>query len=123
MEIRWQTGPLRPQLGAGEVDVWRADLAVGGDGVRELLSDRERERAARFVRARDGLCWAHAHGILRALLARYVDADPRTLRFEEGVHGKPRLAAAAASGRAAGADGRAAGLRFNLSHSGETAFV
>lgn len=40
----------------------------------------------------------------QALLARYLDADPATLRFATGEHGKPHLA-------------DAAGLDFNISHS------
>jgi 4'-phosphopantetheinyl transferase len=47
-----------------------------------------------------------AHGLLRALLARYVDADPAALRFERGLYGKPRLDAAMPAN----------GLRFNMSH-------
>jgi len=91
------------------VDVWRADLAVDGGGLRELLSDSERERAARYVRTEDGVRWAHARGTLRALLARYAVADPRALRLAEGPHGKPRLAGHA--------------IRFNLSHSGDVLLV
>lgn len=46
--------------------------------------------------------------MLRLLLARYLDADPRELRFALGAHGKPALD----GGSAQGPD-----LRFNLSHS------
>ncbi len=109
MQAQWEPGPLRPQLATDVVDVWRMDLAGGGDDLRELLSDEERERVARFLRAEDGARWGHAHGILRALLARYADADARALRFAEGPHGKPRLV---------GHD-----IRFNLSHSGDTGMI
>jgi 4'-phosphopantetheinyl transferase len=109
METRWRPGPVRPQLAAGAVDVWRADLAVGGEDLRASLSDRERERAARFVRSEDGVRWAHARKVLRVLLARYADADPRALRFAEGPHGKPQLD-----------DGP---LRFNISHSGDVLLI
>jgi 4'-phosphopantetheinyl transferase len=89
----------------------------------------------RFVRAEDGARWAHARGILRALLARYADADPRGLRFAAGPHGKPRLARETqqegAGGEpplapvslAAAGDGAAGRLRFNLSHSGDILLV
>jgi 4'-phosphopantetheinyl transferase len=109
MQAQWEPGPMRPQLAADVVDVWQADLAVGGGDVRGLLSDDERERAARFVRAEDGARWAHARGILRALLGRYAAADPRALCFAEGPHGKPRL------------DDEA--ISFNLSHSSEVLLV
>jgi 4'-phosphopantetheinyl transferase len=89
---------------AEAVDVWRADLAAAGPGYRELLSDDERERVRRFVRTEHGGHWSSARGILRALLGRYLDADPRSLQFELGPHGKPALA------------GLQTTLRFNISH-------
>jgi phosphopantetheinyl transferase len=119
MQTQWQPGAMRPQLAADLVDVWRADLAAGGDDLRALLSDAERERAVRFVRAEDGARWAHARGILRALLARYTGVDPRALRIAAGPYGKPQLAGEAG----ADAAGEVAKLRFNLSHSGNTALI
>jgi 4'-phosphopantetheinyl transferase len=44
-----------------------------------MLSGRARKR------------WAIARGTLRALLGCYLGADPRTLRFAHGAHGKPAL--------------------------------
>jgi 4'-phosphopantetheinyl transferase len=112
----WPPSPDRPRLAPDTVDVWHADLAqaVARGREHELLSEQERVRAARFVNADSGRRWAAAHGILRALLGRCLDADPRALRFVAGAHGKPALA---------GEGGAAAALRFNLSHSGETALI
>lgn len=110
MQTQWEAGPGRPQLDGNDVDVWCADLVAAGADLRGALSGAERERAARYVRAEDGVRWAHARGILRALLARYADVDPGALDFEEGPHGKLRLA---------GEDR----LRFNLSHSGDVLLV
>jgi len=103
----WSEPRATPRLSDGVVDVWRADLAVAGEPERSLLSPAERARADRFVRPEDGRRWARARGILRALLGDYADADPAELRFEEGAHGKPALVGHR--------------LRFNLSHSGDTA--
>jgi 4'-phosphopantetheinyl transferase len=103
----WAPGPPVPRLSGDAVDVWRADLDAAGGDAASLLSDDERERAARFVAEQDGARWAAAHGTLRALLGRYLDIDPHALRFVAGEHGKPALA---------GARG-VAELRFNLSHS------
>jgi 4'-phosphopantetheinyl transferase len=103
----WPPGPARPRLADDAVDVWRADLDAAGGDVAELLSEDERERVGRFVRVEDASRWARAHGILRALLGRYLDADPRALRFVAGPHGKPALADPQGGGE----------LRFNLSHS------
>lgn len=114
----WTTPLERPRLAVAAVDVWRAGLATGGQRERAVLAPEEQERAARFVRAEDGRRWAHARGILRALLARYLgaDADPRELRFAAGPHGKPELVGGAADGPGGGHR-----LRFNLSHSGDCA--
>lgn len=110
METAWQPGPARPRAEAGTVDVWRVDLARDGERERALLSEGERERAARFADPEHGRRWARAHAVLRALLGAYVDTDPGALRFRDGPHGKPRLAGAGA-------------LRFNLSHAGGLALV
>jgi 4'-phosphopantetheinyl transferase len=105
------------------VDVWRADLALGTDDLQAFLSDDERERAARFVRAEDGARWARARGILRALLARYTDdTDPRALRFTTGPYGKPLLTGGR-DGAAMAATPTGARARFNLSHSGDVLLV
>jgi phosphopantetheinyl transferase len=106
---------------AGVVDVWRADLAAASDRLIELLCAEERARAARIVRERERVLWARSRGVLRALLGRSLDRDPRTLRFVLGPHGKPALLPA---GPTPGADlgpTPAADLRFNLSHSGTIA--
>lgn len=124
METHWGPGPARPQPTACCVDVWRADLAAAGDDLRGSLSGAERDRAARYVRAEDGDRWAHARGILRALLARYADAEPAALRFAEGAHGKLRLVREAERDVGGGdAASPADRLRFNLSHSGDVLLV
>jgi 4'-phosphopantetheinyl transferase len=114
-ETRWMPPPERPRIAAGTVDVWRADLARGGQRECELLSSEERARAARFVRADAGRRWAAARGILRALLGAYADVAPAALRFAEGPHGKPRIASWSC-GTLGGQR-----LRFNVSHSGDVA--
>ncbi|HUB35856.1 MAG TPA: 4'-phosphopantetheinyl transferase superfamily protein, partial [Solirubrobacteraceae bacterium] len=54
-------------------------------------------------------------GVMRELLGRYLERDPRELCFEAGAWGKPALARS----RHVEAGGDAEeGLRFNLSHSG-----
>ena len=115
----WGPGPLRPRLAEGVVHVWRADLAAVTDDLIELLSPEERARAERFLKARDGELWARAHGVLRLLVGRYLDAEPRRLRFAIGEHGKPALVddSAGERARAGPATGTLRGLSFNLSHS------
>lgn len=95
------------------VDLWRADLATIEDKLGELLCAGEKKRARAIRSDRDRRLWTRSRGLLRALLARYVGADPRELRFVLGPHGKPALLPEAT--------GSAIDLRFNLSHSGTMA--
>ena len=90
--------------------MWRADLRATSDATLRWLASDERARAARFPVAARGRLWAHARGVLRALLGAYLEEDPRALRFEADAGGKPRLA---------GHPDRA--ISFNLSHSGSHA--
>lgn len=105
---------------AGVVDVWRVDLGrTTDDGLAELLCAQERERAGRIVDARGRALWAHSRGVLRTLLARYLDADPRELRFVAGAHGKPGLGSGPPETWRDDGSGPGESVRFNLSHSRE----
>jgi 4'-phosphopantetheinyl transferase len=92
--------------------VWRADLTAVTDDLAELLSPGERLRAKRFPSAPNEQRWTRARGLLRALLGRYLDTDPRALRLVQGAHGKPMLLDAVVGVSASGRQ-----LSFNLSHS------
>lgn len=123
----WKPAPATVRASAGVVDVWRADLTAVGEELEVLLCAEERERAARLRSERDRVLWARSRGVLRALLGRYLNHDPRELRFALGPHGKPTLLpegpapATAPSPAPATAPAPAADLRFNLSHSGTVA--
>jgi 4'-phosphopantetheinyl transferase len=104
----WTHPPSRPRLADGFVDVWRADLAACGEGVSESLTADERQRAARFFREADQDRWARARGVLRSLLALYLESEPSSLDFVTQAHGKPELDPPSS-------------LRFNVSHSGDVA--
>ena len=111
---RWSAPPLRPRATPGVVDVWRADLDDVTNGLEGLLCAQERVCAPSIVRERARMRWIRSRGMLRALLGRYLEGDPRALAFELGAHGKPALVDDA---------GHASDLRFNLSHSGELVLV
>lgn len=122
-EHTWAPGPPRPLLADGSVHVWRADLAAVAGDVEELLCGEERARARRMANERDGELWRRSRGLLRALLGRYLQRDPRSLRFAAGEHGKPALAREAggsppARPRASADPASRRELSFNLSHSG-----
>jgi 4'-phosphopantetheinyl transferase len=87
-------------------DAERAELA-------RLLSDAERQRAARFHAAEHANRFEVAHARLRQQLAALLSVAPADIEFAAGPHGKPAIA-----GEPAGA-----GLEFNLSHSGSLGLV
>ncbi len=93
-----------------EVHVWRASLDLGASRRHALhltLAEDEQERAERFHFAKDRARFIAGRGLLRAILARYLRADPAGLRFCYDPKGKPALTPASHTG----------GLRFNMSHS------
>ncbi len=113
-------------LADGAVHVWRADLATVAEDLGELLCDEERARAQRMVDERDGELWRRSRGLLRALLGRYLQREPRSLRFAAGEHGKPALArnadeSPAARRRSSAESPSPPELSFNMSHSGRLA--
>jgi 4'-phosphopantetheinyl transferase len=105
------------------VHVWHADLTVLDDELGELLSPGEHARAKALLSPRRRLLWRRARGVLRALLGRYLDVDPRSLRFAANDNGKPELVGFGMTGRVRPELGPAPATRlaFNLSHSGEVA--
>jgi phosphopantetheinyl transferase len=107
------------------VDIWRVDLgAAENDGLQENLCLAEHQRAAHIRGQRQRMRWVRSRGVLRALLGRYLDCDPRELRFWLGAHGKPALSDGPTARDGPTAEtGPRDGLRFNLSHSGELMLV
>jgi 4'-phosphopantetheinyl transferase len=105
--------PPEPTLRNGAVHAWRADLNLEPARLSRLgqnLSEDEQARAARFHFDRDRERFIAARGLLREILALYLNTAAKRLRFRYGTHGKPSLAE--------GGD-----LRFNLSHSHDTMLV
>jgi 4'-phosphopantetheinyl transferase len=98
----------------GEVHVWLADLNHSRFADRDIdciLSQEERERAARFYLQRDRNHFTAGRAMLRSILGRYLNTDPRHLQFSRGPHGKPALATERGSDA----------LCFNLAHSHDVA--
>lgn len=93
------------------IDVWKVDLRAEAPRLarhRSLLSQDELEHASRFARDDDRIRFLVARGTRRELLARSLGREPRSLAFEAGPFGKPRLSIGAASAP-----------EFNSSHSGD----
>lgn len=92
--------------------MWRVPLSENDpEELADLLSPVECIRAQRFHFERDRTRFICGRGLLRTILGRYLDTDPRALAFAEGAHGKPELTGVASS------------LRFNLSHSDDLMLV
>jgi 4'-phosphopantetheinyl transferase len=106
----WPPPPDTLSLSSHEVHVWRVSLDQPATCVRRLaqtLSDDERARAGRFRFERDHRRFVVGRGVLRAILGRYLGAEPGRLQFRYGARGKPYLA-----GEFDGSP-----LRFSLAHS------
>ena len=76
-------------------------------GLEDLLSEDERDRAARLRFERDRRRFVVARARLRELLGRRLGMRPEAVAIVYGAQGKPALARGE--------------LRFNLAHSGELA--
>jgi 4'-phosphopantetheinyl transferase len=92
------------------VRVWIVPVDVPPPTVarcRDVLDDGERARAAAFQATRDRQRFTVAHGALRILAGRELNAPSTALTWAPGPHGKPELAPPWA------------GLHTSLSHSGD----
>jgi 4'-phosphopantetheinyl transferase len=109
----WTAPPRTPSLATGTVHVWRIALNQEDERVdrfRRTLEAGELERARRFHFEKHRRHFIVARGFLRSVVARYLDSEPGTLRFEYGAYGKPAIEGGHT-------------LRFNLSHSNEVALL
>ena len=108
-----ETGLALPE---NEVQLWRLDLealAVGEDRWQQLLSADEQMRARRFISVRARHEFVVTRGLLRTVLAAYLDAGPKILIFHDSTREKPRLGPPYAD----------SGIAFNLSHAGGIALL
>jgi 4'-phosphopantetheinyl transferase len=96
-----------------EIYVWRVFLPDVQenqlDKLHAILSEKEREKAARFHRELDRKSSVVARGALRTLLASYTGVPAIELEFSYSENGKPELSLPQ----------EMPPISFNLSHSGE----
>ena len=101
---------LAGSLQYGEAHVWQVGLDNPiWDMFSSVLSEDERERAARFVTPQLQQHFRRCRSALRLVLARYLNRPASDLRFSYGQFGKPELA-----------EHR---LQFNLSHSKDQGLI
>ncbi|MDY6937962.1 MAG: 4'-phosphopantetheinyl transferase superfamily protein [Cyanobacteriota bacterium] len=113
-ELPWRSSPLELDLSPDRVQIWHADLNHLWrpiDRWYELLSPDERQRADRFLRPVDCHSFVTARGVLRELLGRYLNLEPKQIEFGYTERGKPFILNG----------DRPLSLEFNLSHSGGVA--
>jgi 4'-phosphopantetheinyl transferase len=99
-------------IGPDEVHVWHvlADHLTdpaARDAIYALLSPQEQERMTCLRRTRDQTLFLLARGLMRTVLASYLDCKCHEVRFAANDYGKPILHA----------DSRHPPLQFNLTHS------
>jgi 4'-phosphopantetheinyl transferase len=110
----WIMPACPPILADHEVHIWRASLTADQATVQHYkacLSATEQARAARLVFAADRNRFVIARGMLRQLLAMYLQVQLTTIEFGYSTYGKPFLATPASKRQ----------LEFNLAHSGDHA--
>jgi 4'-phosphopantetheinyl transferase len=102
--------PGQAQAHYSEVHVWCAsldDAAYPIEAYDKLLTDKERERAKRFVMKRDRNRYVFSKGMLKTLIKSYTGLGPDKLQYLSGPYGKPNLDAGLSKGR----------LSFNMAES------
>jgi 4'-phosphopantetheinyl transferase len=109
----WEIPIEQVVLAEDEVHVWRASVLQPLATIQYLqsfLSEDEIARAARFYFEKDRHRYIVTHGLLRILLACYLNSiDARQLQFCNNAYGKPSL----------DLNRQDHALNFNLSHSHE----
>jgi 4'-phosphopantetheinyl transferase len=98
-------------LTTNDIHIWQASLdqpIQRWNALADLLSPDETTRAAAFIFERDRRKFIVARAVLRQLLGRYLNINPRAVKFTYADKGKPSLADAPT-------------LQFNVSHAHELA--
>ena len=112
IETSWKLQSLNEKLTLreSELHIWRTKVSENEcnlDFYWNLLSQDEQVRAKEFCFVRDRNCYIIARGILRSLIARYVDRAPKNILFKYTEYGKPYL----------DVNNDFAEIKFNLAHS------
>ena len=93
-DLSWRPSPRCLKSPGEGVHVWRLSLELPADGVQALrgsLAEDEISRAGRFYREKDKMRFIVGRGLLRVLLARYLNVRPGDIRFQYNRWGKPYL--------------------------------
>ena len=92
--VEWAMPSRPPVINDGKVHVWRADLPDFADKESELfrlLSVDEQQRADKYHFEKDRLSFVIRRGMLRVILASYLDQHPAQIGFKYNNFNKPAL--------------------------------
>lgn len=104
----WKKPPLELKLLGNELHLWIAQIDLPYEnvlGMVDYLSSDEVLRAKSYAFSKDRERFIICRGILRTLLGKYLNADPRSLKFSYTYYGKPSVCNSH--------------INFNISHSGQ----
>jgi 4'-phosphopantetheinyl transferase len=116
LNCHWPPIAKPPQLHTNDVQAWAVPLDVSQQAYESLLgllASDERRRASEFRFDDPRRRYVVARGALRRLLGNYLQVDPADVGLTTDGNQKPHLAVKHA----------AAGLHFNVSHSGDLAVI
>ncbi len=108
--VVWQSKSIADVPPEGVVHIWRTSLNQPAEVAQQLaqyLSPDEQAKIERFRFVQHQQRSLISRGILRALLGRYLQTDPASLKFDYEAHGKPVLSLSPGWPN----------LQFNLAHS------
>ncbi|HWQ04786.1 MAG TPA: 4'-phosphopantetheinyl transferase superfamily protein [Longilinea sp.] len=112
-DIYWPFSHGSWGLSPGEIQVWYADLETFHESFQAgIFSAEELGRASGFRFEQDTRLFLARRGLLRSLLAAYLDIDPNYIAFDIAQNGKPYLANPGTNG-----------LTFSISHSAASALI
>lgn len=109
-DAKWYCAKPSGIIVPSAVEVWRIAVPSCLNSIAELysvLQPEEQGKAALFTRDEDRQRFIISRGILRMLLGKYSDRDPRHIEYGYGIRDKPFL------------KHEKADLHFNLSHAGD----
>ncbi|MFK8059233.1 MAG: 4'-phosphopantetheinyl transferase superfamily protein, partial [Polaribacter sp.] len=91
----WTTYLSQPLfLELNQVHLWFVDKKNHTNRISnywDVLDDLEREKASKFRFVKDFNCSIIARGVLRILLGKYLNMNPKDIKLKLGEFGKPSL--------------------------------
>jgi 4'-phosphopantetheinyl transferase len=112
-KVAWITATSPGAILNNNANVWRVNISSNLyrlEYFKAILQTGEIARAHRYLQVKDQNRFIVSRGALRHVLGMYLNRPPASIEFKEGVNKKPGLA-------------DAAGLRYNVSHSGDWVLI